>query len=55
MMMLQFLAKTVMIGNSRWPPCPYMVKIILTTSLPVPPGRLIYILHEAYGAPLYIK
>ena len=28
-----------MIWNSRWPPCPYMVKTIQMTSSPEPPGR----------------
>ena len=32
--------KWVMIGSSRWPPCPYMVKTIQMTSFPEPPGRL---------------
>ena len=29
-----------MIRNSRWPPCPYMVKTIQKTSFPEPPGGL---------------
>ena len=34
------IAKMVLIRNSRWPPCPYMVKTIQTTSSPELPGRL---------------
>ena len=32
--------KRVMIRNSRWPPCPYMVKTIYMPSYPEPPGGL---------------
>ena len=32
MIVIQNLAKRVMTRNSRWPPCPYMVKTIHTTS-----------------------
>ena len=54
MMVIQDLAKRSMIQNSSLPSCPYMVKTIQTTS-PEPLEQFVDILHEAHGAPPYIK
>ena len=43
-----------MIGSSRWPPCPYMVKTIQMTSFPEPLGRLgCYFAGSILGTSLY--
>ena len=36
MLVVQNLAKKIIFRNSRWPPCPYMVKTVQTTSSPKP-------------------
>ena len=36
MLVVQNLAKKIIFRNSRWPPCPYMVKTVQTTSFPEP-------------------
>ena len=38
-MVIQNLAKKVMIRNSRWPPCPYVIKTFKTTSSPKSRGQ----------------
>ena len=49
-----FKLKWVMIGSSRWPPCPYMVKTIQMTSFPEPPGPLGgYFAGSIWGTWLY--
>ena len=48
-MVIQDLAEKVMIKNSRWPSCPYIIKTIETTSSPEPLADLANILHEAHG------
>ena len=55
MMVVQDLAKRAMIGNSSLPSCPYMVKSIQTITSPEPLDQFVDILHEAYGAPPYLK
>ena len=54
-MVLQNLAKKVMIRNSRWPSCPYMVKEFKQLLFQNQWANLADILQEAYGAPPYIK
>ena len=36
----QKIAKMVLIRNSRWPPCPNMVKTLQKSTTPEPPGGL---------------
>ena len=58
MLLIQNLAKKIMIRNSRWPSCPYMVymvKIFKRLLLQNHQADLADILHEAYGALPYIK
>ena len=38
-MIIQSIAKKLMIRNSKWPPCPYMEKNIQTTSSPESLGQ----------------
>ena len=46
--------KWVMIWNSRWRPCPYMVKTIYMPSYPEPPSRLgWYFTGSIWGTSLY--
>ena len=50
------IAKIVLIRNSRWPSCQYMVKAIQTAFSPELLGRILAdILLVAYGASPYIK
>ena len=55
MMVLQNLAEKVRIRNSRWPPCPYMVKPFKRLLLQNYWADMADILQKAYGAPPYIK
>ena len=47
--------KKVMIRNSRWLSCPYMVKTFKRRLLQNHHANLADILQEAHGAPPYIK
>ena len=54
-MVLQNLAKKVMIRNSRWPPCPYIVKAFKRLLFQNQHTDMADILRKAYGAPPYMK
>ena len=47
--------KRIMIWDSRWPPCSYMVKTILMTSSPEPPGRLGWYFAGSIWGTSYVK